>query len=184
MLYTSSPAFKLAICRSPSGVAIGVSGEAQMHKGAQPSGQVPCSFGSLQCGPCSMGPCGSQQSWLPEQHSPPQQLSPLLQVVSQGGVMQAPFVQYSPNAQGLPHDPQFCGSFCRLTQCSSQQLRASPQPVRQELAEPPLDVLPPLLLPAAPPELPERMGSLQLASRSELIQASPTHSPDRFMRRV
>ena len=38
---------------------------------------------------------------------------------------QAPAAQYVPSAHVLPHLPQFCGSFCRFTQWSPQQSRAS-----------------------------------------------------------
>jgi hypothetical protein len=154
---------------------------AHLQSGAQPTGQVLYSFGALQCGPCSTDPCGSQHSSLPAQHSPPQQLSPSAQVLSQGGLVHAPLVQYSPNGQGMSHEPQCCGSFCTLTQCSAQQLRPSPQPVRQVPVEvPPVALLPP---PAPPgPEL--WMGSLQLETRIALAQPSPANSQRRFMRRV
>jgi hypothetical protein len=46
--------------REPSGVAIGVSGDAQMHAG-HPLGQVPFT-GSVHKGPLSTGPGTSQQS--------------------------------------------------------------------------------------------------------------------------
>ena len=42
--------------RSPEGVAIGVSGDAHLQNGAQPSGHVPVSVGSVHVGLVLTGP--------------------------------------------------------------------------------------------------------------------------------
>ena len=62
--------------RSPLGVAIGVSGEAQIHCGAQPKGHVPAALGAVQAGSRSIGPCGSQQIAPAPQQELPQQVVP------------------------------------------------------------------------------------------------------------
>ena len=76
--------------RSPSGVAMGVSGEAQTHAG-QPAGQLPVAVGVTQIGYWACAPpYASQQSWSGAQHCMPQH-APLVQVVAHAGVPQVPW---------------------------------------------------------------------------------------------
>jgi len=88
--------------RSPKGVSIGVSGDAQMHRGAQPWGQVPLSLGIrvTQLGASLMGPSSAQQSCPGPQQPDPQQVSPVAQL----DTLQAGIVHPSgaPCPAGLP----------------------------------------------------------------------------------
>ena len=76
--------------RSPWGVAMGVSGDAQTHAG-QPAGQVPDEVGVTQSGYSSTGPpYASQQSWSEAQHCMPQHAPFVQPVVAHAGVPQVP----------------------------------------------------------------------------------------------
>jgi hypothetical protein len=98
----------------PLGVAIGVSGDAQMQSGAQPSGHVPDSAGVTQTGPRSIGPCGSQHNCPAPQHSFPQHVLPAAQLeafVVHGIGVHLPSEQNVAVSQRRPQAPQFMGSF-------------------------------------------------------------------------
>ena len=84
---------RLAIARSPLGVAIGVSGDVHLQSGAQPIGQVPVSLGATHVAPVSIGPCGSQQSCPAAQQLAPQHVSPFPQVDVHGRGVHVPPVQ-------------------------------------------------------------------------------------------
>jgi hypothetical protein len=56
------------------GVAIGVSGAAQRHSGAHPSGHVPDASAATQPGPLATGPFNVQQIIPTSQHCDPQQV--------------------------------------------------------------------------------------------------------------
>lgn len=148
--------------RSPSGVAIGVPGEAHTHAG-QPVGHVPRSVGAEHRTPTTT-PWGTKQQSSPAaQHAVSQQVEPLAHVwPEQGGVPQWPPPQKGASpVQRTPQLPQLRISFPRLTQLLSQQLRPRVQATVQtapasEFAPPPDPLVPPAPLPepAAPPAPP------------------------------
>ena len=81
--------------RSPLGVAMGVSGEAQTQR-RQPLGQVPSAVGGVQAGnSTAMGPGTMQQSSPVLQQLSPQQRAPAPQAWpgAQGGFPQRPWSQ-------------------------------------------------------------------------------------------
>ena len=150
--------------RSPEGVAIGVSGEAQGQFG-QPGGHE--SFKrSTQRGGCAGPPGTTQHSCPAVQHSESQHVSaPQLEDVH-GGVPQVPLSQKGKFPEhSRPHPPQFLTSLLVFAHCDPQQVKPAVEqsvgqpaaPALPALAPPPPFPLPPLLLPpvlAPPLELP------------------------------
>jgi hypothetical protein len=154
--------------RSPQGVAIGVSGDAQTHSGAQPGGHVP-STGVAQMGPPDTGPCWSQQIVPCWQHCTPQHVAPASHVCPlwQGGAVHVPSLQKGVwPVHFLPHWPQLRMSFRTLAHLPLQQVRyvwqageqapasgAPPEPGDPPvIAPPPPEPAHPPVLPAPPPE--------------------------------
>jgi hypothetical protein len=133
--------------RSPVGVAMGVSGDAQTQA-EHPGSQVPMAFGTWHLGGPLTGPGTVQQISPAVQQSLPQQEPPAPQVCPlQGGVPHVPRLQYGFGPLHLlPHVPQLLMSFFRLTQAPPQQPKpgivhfvGSQPPPELELDE--LDVL-------------------------------------------
>lgn len=151
--------------RGPSGVSIIESGEAHLHFGWQPRGQVPVSLGLVHVGPVETGPWVSQQISPAAQQAPPQQRLASPQVVVHGRVSHLPApLHHSPSLHAVPQAPQLRGSFMMLAHLPLQQWRSdsqaglhAPPPALPaepaEPAEPALPALPPEL-PALPPEAP------------------------------
>jgi hypothetical protein len=126
------------MARSPSGVAIGVSGAAHLVQGS-PTSHVPAAVGSWHC----VNPLPSftvQQSWPGEQHTSAQQNPPEHAPASipHGGIAHMPLLQ---NGSGpgpthdRPHAPQLLMSFASLTHVPPQQL--SRQPHSASVVQPP-----------------------------------------------
>jgi hypothetical protein len=138
------------MARSPSGVAIGVSGDAHRVHGS-PMSHVPASDGSWHC----VNPLPSftvQQSWPGEQHASAQQKKDPQDAASssQGGIEQSPPLQYGSGpgpTHDRPHAPQLSMSFASFTQIPPQQFSKQPHsasvvqppPVPDELLEDELD---------------------------------------------
>lgn len=144
--------------RSPCGVAMGVSGDAQTHAG-QPLSQVPV-IGSGAWHLISEGPWfTSQQIWPAVQHCPPQQKSvPEQMPPLHGGVPHVPLLQngWAPGHL-LPHVPQLRMSFWWFTHTLPQQASpllqfAAVQVLVPELLE--LLLLLELLVPVVVPPVP------------------------------
>ena len=65
----------------------------------------------------------TQQIWPAPQHAPPQQVSPLPQVVVQGRAAHWPSQYGLVPVQAVPHAPQLSGSFAGLTHWLLQHLK-------------------------------------------------------------
>jgi hypothetical protein len=136
--------------RSPFGVAIGVSGDAQTHP-VHPPGQVPSTGGAHVGLFVTTGPGMLQQSSPAVQQLSPQHVEVVEHVrFSQGGVPHLPISQYGGATLHVwPHIPQLWMSLFGLTHFPSQQMKVgmhSPQAA----SEPPPPPVPPE--PAMPPE--------------------------------
>jgi hypothetical protein len=113
------------MARAPSGVSIGVSGDAHWVHGA-PIGHVPSGVGSRHVVTSQHAAWVVQQSCPGAQHEAPQQNEPGPQLpasCSHGGEAHTPLSQYGRGpGQTRPQPPQLKMSLASLTQRPAQQL--------------------------------------------------------------